>query len=360
MKKERYPWMDYVKLFAAVMILTGHFHDAAFDFCTLAPAAPVWYRVLNEFLVPFQNGKFWIVVFCIISGFLGTKEIRTFRDLVAECIVRYLRFFIPLLIVNVCSFGLYKAGLYYSGAYGSLMGNTWIGGHYVGPFRISDVAKQSIFFGAALDSSLWMIRPLFAGNLLILFTRYLTRRLPKRTALTAEGCVQILLMLAALRITTLWYCAAVYLGLLIFDTKKSIFRRRWIAVFALGALCIYYLPFLAALGGRDWSFLNQPRVDFFAGVLFTIGFFYSDYRGKAIGKCNLGSISFWVFVLHSPILCSLSCGMLLHFAAHFWLGFFLAEFMLLAVTMSASVILSQTLDRWTGRLLKKLKAKLIA
>lgn len=360
MKKERYPWMDYVKLFAAVMILTGHFHDAAFDFCALAPAAPLWYRVLNEFLVPFQNGKFWIMVFCIISGFLGAKEVKTFRALIAESIVRYLRFFIPLFVVNVCSFGLYKAGLYYSGTYGSLMGNTWIGGHYVGPFRLADVAKQSIFFGAALDSSLWMIRPLFAGNLLILLSRYLTCRFPKKTALAAEGCVQILLMLAALRITTLWYCAAVYLGLLIFDTKKTVFSRKWIAVFAVGALCVYYLPFLGTLMGKDWSFLNQPRVDFFVGTLFTIGFFYSNYHGKAIGKLNLGSISFWVFVLHSPILCSLSCGILLHLMNHFWLGFFLAEVSLLAVTCTASVVLSLTVDKWTAPALKKLKNTLSA
>ncbi len=360
MKKERYPWMDYVKLFAAVMILTGHFHDAAYDFCTLAPAAPGWYRALNGFLIPFQNGKFWIMVFCIISGFLGAKEVKSFRALIAECVVRYLRFFVPLLLVNTLSFALYKGGLYYSGIYGSLMGNTWIGGHYVGPFRLVDIAKQSIFFGAALDSTLWMMRPLFAGNVLILLTRYLTHRLSRRKALAAECCVQVLAMLAALRITSLWYCAATYLGLLIFDTKKAALPRRWIPVFALGALCIYYLPFLGALPGRDWSFLNQPKVDFFVGVLFAVGFFYSDFRGKAVGKCNLGSISFWVFVLHSPILCSLSCWMLLHFMEHFWIGFFLAEGALLAVTLTASVILSMTLDRWTGTALKELKNKLTA
>lgn len=352
--------MDYVKLFAAVMILTGHFHDAAFDFCAFAPAAPMWYRVLNELLVPFQNGKFWIMVFCIISGFLGAKKVESFRALISESIVRYLRFFVPLLLVNVLSFSLYKTGLYYSGIYGELMGNTWIGGHYAGPYRLADVAKQSIFFGAALDSSLWMMRPLFAGNILILLTRYLTRRLSDRQAVAAECCVQALLIAAALRITTLWYCAAVYLGLLIFDTKKNIFRHRWVAVFALSALCIYYLPFVGTLLGRDLGFLNQPRVDFFVGALFTLGFFYSDYRGKAIGELNLGSISFWVFVLHSPILCSLSCGMLLHFTNSFWLGFFLSEGVLLAVTLTASTLLSLTVDKWTGRLLKKLKTMLLA
>lgn len=352
--------MDYVKLFAAVMILTGHFHDAAFDFCTLAPAAPGWYLVLNEFLVPFQNGKFWIMVFCIISGFLGSKKIESFRQLIIEGLIRYLRFFIPLLLVNTFSFALYESELYRCGAYGGLMGNTWIGNHYAGPYRLADVAKQSIFFGAALDSSLWMMRPLFAGNVLILLSRYCTRRLSDRKKVTAEIGVLVLLMAGALRFAAVWYCAAVYAGLVIYDTKKSLVRRKWCCLCAAGALCVYYLPFVAFLFGLDWSFLNQPKVDFFVGILFCFGFFYSDFKGKAICRLNLSSISFWVFVLHSPILCSLSCGMLLYFTRNFWLGFFLSEFALLAVTLTISVILSLTVDKWTGAALKNLKAKLTA
>lgn len=350
--------MDYVKLFAAVMILTGHFHDAAFDFCALAPAAPGWYRALNTFLVPFQNGKFWIMVFCIISGFLGSRKIESFRQLATEGLIRYLRFFIPLLLVNAFSFALYQGGLYRCGAYGSLMGNSWIGGHYAGPFRPADVAKQSIFFGAALDSSLWMMRPLFAGNVLILLSRYCTHRLSDRKRITAEISVLVLLMALGLRFTTVWYCAAVYAGLVIFDTKAPLVRCSRSYLCAAVALCIYYLPFAASLFGLDWSALNQPKVDFFVGVLFCFGFFYSGFKGKEICRLNLNSISFWVFLLHSPILCSLSCGILLRMTAHFWPGFWLSEAALLIVSLLLSVILSLTVDRWSAHFLGTLKRKL--
>lgn len=351
--------MDYVKLFAAVLILTGHFHDAAFDFCAYAPAAPAWYRIANEFLVPFQNGKFWIMVFCIISGFLGTKKVESFRALAVEIACRYLRFFVPLLLVNSFSYALYRAGLYYSGAYGALTGNTWIGGHYAGPFGIMTVAKQSLFFGAALDSSLWMMRPLFAGNVLILLSRYLTRSLPRHKRLALQVCVLVLLMAGGLRVANLWYCAAVYAGLIIFDTKKALVQPKWAGIFAGCALCVYYLPFAASLLGLDWSFINQPKADFFVSVLFCFGFFYSDYRGKAVSRLNLGSISFWVFLLHSPILCSLSCGILLHFTSRFWQGFFLSEAALLALSLALSVLLSKTVDKWTARGLKALKNRLL-
>lgn len=359
MPKERYPWMDHVKLFASIMIMMGHYHDAAYDFCGAAPAAPAYYPILNGLLVPFQNGKFWIMVFCIISGFLSSKKVRSFKELTLESVFRYLRFLIPLFLVNALSFLLYKSGLYWSGQYGSLMQNGWIGSHYIGPYGLKDVLGQSVFFGAALDTSLWMMRPLFVGNILILLTEYLTRHFPHRRKLLAEAAVLVLLMAGAFRITTLWYCAAVYVGLIYHDTKKNLFKPIFIALPACVVLAVYYLPVLGSIRGADLYWINQPKVDFPMGIIFTFGFFCNNYHGKSFGKINWGAVSFWVFLLHSPVLCSLSCWILLRSLDRFWVGFWLALAAMAVVVIPLSVLLSQTVDIWANKALKKTKQKLM-
>ena len=95
MKKGKIAWIDHMKLFASVMIMTAHFQDAALDACVNPPAQSMVYDILNRILVPFQTGKCWVMVFCILSGYLGCKKVGSFRELVVEALTRWLRFFFP-------------------------------------------------------------------------------------------------------------------------------------------------------------------------------------------------------------------------------------------------------------------------
>lgn len=354
MKKERFAWIDYTKFFASVMILSGHFHDAAVDSCAVVPAVSGLYNAINTFLMPFQNGKFWVMVFCMVSGFLGSKKIRSFAELTAESIVRYLRFALPLLLCNALAFGLWKSGLIYSRQYAELFRNSWLASHYAMNYRVFDVIRQTVFMGAALDSTLWMLRPLFIGNILILCTNYATHRFSRRSRLIAEiGIFAALLVLSARWLTAL-YIAATFLGLLLCDTRREHFGTPVTIFLVVAALAVRY----TAAFGMDWS--DYPQADFLRGVVYTAAFVYGRSRLPECKKVNLSALSFWVFLLHIPVICSLSAWILLRCLSHFWVGFLLAQLAAVACVTAMGLILMRTFDVWTGRWLKNFKGWLLA
>ena len=107
-------------------------------------------------------------VFRFLSGYLSCRKVSSLRELAAESFARWLRFFLPLLLCNAWVFLLLKTGHMYHTVYGSRFQNNWLLYHYARDFRFSDVLVQSAVLGDAFNGPLWMLRPLFVGNLLIL------------------------------------------------------------------------------------------------------------------------------------------------------------------------------------------------
>lgn len=358
-KKEKIVWIDYVKLFASVMIMTAHFQDAAIDFCLIPPAQSAVYNAVNALLVPFQTGKCWVMVFCLLSGYLGCRKVSSLRELAAEGFARWLRFFLPLLVCNLFAFALLKTGHLYHAVYGEAYQNSWLLGHYTRELGLKDVLIQSAVLGDAFNGPFWMLRPLFLGNLLVLGAAWCLGRLPQKTRLAAEAAVFVLLLAAGLVVTTLLYAAAVYAGLLISRTERKLLSPRWIPVFLVLVCAVFYLPALGAGIGVDFSWVNSPWNHLVMAFLVVFPFFYSGFRGKARTRLPLSGISFWVYLLHFPAALSLGLGILLAWQGSFWPGFAAAMAALVVCVLAASAVLSSTFDVWTGRLVKWLKQRIL-
>ena len=359
MKKEKIAWIDHVKLFASIMIMTAHFQDAALDACVSPPAQSALYDVLNGILVPFQTGKCWVMVFCLLSGYLGCKKINSLRQLAVEGLTRWLRFFLPLLLCNLYAYLLFKTGNLYHAAYGEQFENAWLLHHYTRDLRFPDVIVQSAVLGDAFNGPFWMLRPLLIGNLLILTVSYLSSKLPEKKRLAGELTVFALLLLGGLRITTALYVAATYAGLLIFRTERRLLDARWIPVFLVGVCGVFYLPLLDGHAATDFSWVFSPWNHLLMALIFVFPFFYSGYQGRTRMKLSLSGVSFWVYLLHFPTALSLGLGILLRGPGGFWLRFGLAMAAVVGAVLAASVILTETFDVWTGRMLKKMKQRLL-
>lgn len=357
MKKEKIAWIDHVKLFASIMIMTAHFQDAALDACAAPPVQSALYNVLNGILVPFQTGKCWVMVFCLLSGYLGCKKINSLRQLAVEGVTRWLRFFLPLLLCNFYAYLLFKTGNLYHAVYGARFENTWLLYHYTRDFRFLDVIVQSAVLGDAFNGPFWMLRPLLVGNLLILAVSCVFRKLPEKKRLAGEIAVFALLLLGGLRITTLLYVGATYAGLLIFRTERKLLDTKWIPLFLVFVCAVFYLPEL--LPGMDFSWVLSPWNHLLMALVLVFPFFYSGYRGRTRTKLSLSGISFWVYLLHFPTALSLGLGILLHGLTRFWLGFGLAMAAVVGSVLCAAVVLTGTFDVWTGRMLKNMKKRLL-
>ena len=358
-KKEKIAWIDHMKLFASIMIMTAHFQDAALDACLAPPAQSGLYDILNTILVPFQTGKCWVIVFCLLSGYLSCRKVSSLRELAAEGFARWLRFFLPLLLCNAWVFLLLKTGHMYHAVYGSRFQNNWLLYHYARDFRFSDVLVQSAVLGDAFNGPLWMLRPLFVGNLLILGASWLSGKVPEGKRLWVEIAGFLLLLLGGLRVTTLLYAAAAYAGLLIFRTRKNLLSPKWIPVFCALVCAVFYMAEVGSRRGMDFSWVHSPWSYLLISLALVFPFFYSGYRGRTVTKLPLSGISFWVYLLHFPTALSLGLGILLFCPGSFWLRFGLAMAAVVGAVLAASAVLSKTFDVWTGRLVKWVKSRLL-
>ena len=277
MKKERLYWIDRVKFLACVFIMLAHFQDAVLDACTLPPAASPLYTALNNFLAPLETGKCWVIVFCILSGFLSCREVRSFRELAAEGLTRWLRFFLPLLAVNALAFVLLRTGRMYHGVYGERFGNSWLLGHYTGHTGARDVLIQSAILGSAFNGPLWMLRPLFLGNLAVLTVSFLGSRLPEKFRSPLEWAAFGLLLLGGTRSVSLFYMAVTFSGLLIARTRRAVLSRKWIPAGILVPWLSLYLPQL----GESFAFVHSAFCYFLLGADSGRSVFLQRIRGPS-------------------------------------------------------------------------------
>ena len=355
MKKERLYWIDRVKFLACVCIMVAHFQDMALDACAAPPVRSAVYTLINNLLAPPETGKCWVIVFCILSGYLSCREVRSLRELAAEFVCRWLRFFLPLLAVNALAFALLRTGRMYHAVYGEMFENSWLLGHYTSHTGAKDVLIQSILLGSAFDGPLWMLRPLFLGNLAVLTAAFFRTRLPEKFRLPMECAVFGLLLLAGIRSVSAFYMAVTFSGLLIARTRRTVLSRKWIAVGIAVPWLALYLPQL----GEGFAFVHSEFCYFLLGLVLVIPFFYSGYAGRPIRRVPLGGISFWVYLLHFPVEMSLGLGLLLAGLDSFFPAFALATLAVAAVTLGAGWLLTLTFDHWTAALGKQVKRILL-
>ena len=92
------------------------------------------------------NGEFWVIVFCLLSGWLiSRKKPRSLKSLFKTIINRYLRFAVPLLFVNSLIYCVGKTIGFSATECGSLMGNNWFASQYLLDLHFRDVIFSAIF-----------------------------------------------------------------------------------------------------------------------------------------------------------------------------------------------------------------------
>lgn len=97
-KINRFRWIDNLKLVAAWGIVLGHLMNALavgekHEFFALS-------KMINFYLLSgILNGEFWVVLFCMISGYLlSRKKITSLENFFFSVVQRYFRFVAPLFL----------------------------------------------------------------------------------------------------------------------------------------------------------------------------------------------------------------------------------------------------------------------
>lgn len=178
MEKKRVYWIDGLKLIACICVFFSHYQGVFFEKCQIKPE---YHWLLQSFLASsfnlFKNGNLWMCMFCVISGyFAAKKEIKDLKALGKAIIMRYLRFLLPLLVVNISALLIANTIGFPNQQYGEILTNTWVSGYYNFKITLWIAVRASIKLSSELNSPLWMIYPLFIGTCLIYVYKYLCNK----------------------------------------------------------------------------------------------------------------------------------------------------------------------------------------
>lgn len=359
-ERERIYWIDYIKIIACLMVLVGHFWDTFYRFCLNSPnLSPISINIFTYFPKPFLDGNFWVCVFCILSGYLtAKKKILSFKQLIKEFFMRYVRFFIPLLLANIFVYLIFILVGYSNLEFSHIYGNDWLATFYKS-FSIPMLIKNSLFLGSQLNGPLWMIRPLFIGNLLIMVFNYITNKLnlKKEKHLVVIAIILVILLFLSSQFTNTLYILVTFIGSLVVFLSNNIKRKYGIlflivSIIIISALC--YIPSISTVLSIGKVSLSNMLLSFF----FIIALFLCNdlYKLKE-SKLKLSNMSFWIYLIHWPIICSLSCLMVLKIT-NYTIGFWLTFFVTVILVVILSFILSRIVDKYINLLTIFLKKRI--
>ncbi len=366
---ERLIELEAVRGIAAVVVL---FHHCLLGFLPtvsglVVPAQP-WSLFGTPFFA-FLNGTAAVALFFVLSGFVLTYQAidsATPRLLALATLRRWPRLAFPVLIVNLGAGALFALGLYANIAADTPTGSIWLAWMYrTNPYPAPAVLAAAyegtvatfLFGTAAFNSSLWTMYYEFFGSFLAFALAYLLigARMP------------YLLAAAVLAVIACWYVNAYAFcfvaGVALAATRHRLHalfmhqavRRGWIAGVGLAVAFLLFgyhehIPpgplgfyeFLAPVAKAAPHALRVTLHTAGAVIVLIVALEYG-HRLRGPFASFLGQISFPIYLLHIPVLCSAGCAIylvLLPAAGHP-----LAAIAAIVVTMAVTFALAIPLGR---------------
>ncbi|MBV9813084.1 MAG: acyltransferase [Acetobacteraceae bacterium] len=364
----RFPELDGLRGLAALCVVLAHY-ALAFQPSLLGGgarvahfAASVWIGA-TPLIAPY-NPELGVAIFFTLSGFvLAASVAERPLPLRALAVRRWLRLALPIFATSLLPFLLIEAGLMRAGAVAALAKSDWLAGSYawVGsqPNALPELAWQSFvdLFARGRDlynGALWTMPTELWGSFAI-YVAYAT--VGRLIAAPAARIVVALLVLLLVWRTPFGGFAC---GAALFELRRLVVRLpgNVCLLLVLAGFVLGGFPFLLDLPGNGFYarlFIALANVTdnpvLFAhrcgAVALTAAALFSPACAAflRLRPCRaLGRISFMVYLVHVPLLCSLAAGLLLMLAPA--VGYNAATALMLPPFLAVLLVVGEAATRW--------------
>jgi peptidoglycan/LPS O-acetylase OafA/YrhL len=305
MNKEaaRKPHLDGLRGVAACVVFFGHL--------SLALSVPAY----------IFNGRSAVCIFFVLSGYVLSELARhSPLSFPAQSVRRYIRLVVPMLITSAFAWALLAAGLYRNQEAAALVNSWWLGSWYKfdPSFRAMLIETlYGVFVTGHSDynCNLWTMRPELLGSLYVFVIN----------ATAATRRLRLLCYVALAVFYTSDYVMLFPVGALLHDFHAELataIRQTWrkAAMLVPGLLLC-----LAPSGWLQWHRLPSGLVDemriidemhwqMIGATLLVLAVLHWDVLkfllGSALGRL-LGRLSFVLYLIHVPIICSFTAWLVL-------------------------------------------------
>ena len=276
-------------------------------------SSSVLYKIATTPIVTLGfNGHFAVMLFFVLSGFVLARPYFScdILSLKLRLVRRYVRLGFPIGIVICISYILLTLNLYVTSEAADISGsNGWLGRYFINDIGIIYFLKVAFYEGVILGNGilippLWTLKIEFFGSLYILLFYIAT---PKQYESILAIMVSLLLIISygANAIYYLCFFAGAYLNYV--SLKKITALGAALLGLYFGAFqyssCFYsFLPELPLFEIKNWY--NA------IGAILLVAAVANGVAERFLGSAVLifiGKISFSLYLLHMPVLCSVIC-----------------------------------------------------
>lgn len=353
---QRFGYIDGMKGLAALSVFSWHF--SLYTGSLYLPVDTLTGHPLSRFMI---DGCLAVCVFILLSGFsnaysLSKKPLttRTIRDTLVK---RYLRLAVPIAPIIVIVAAMRWLGLMYNYEYADFSGVqvvTTYYNHSTYPFLFLRMLKAFVCSPigdvSGIDLPLWMMKYVFFGAYFVLMLHVITYKLRIRYRLLIIGFAAFLVGY----LISLYYVPA-FMGLALLYMFPYLDKGN-------------YLLSLGSLAFAIVTYLYFPDIMFPMKGVITAIFLVPSIVCNPIFKTILGSkffqwlgrISFMTYLIHMPLICSLSCYLYMRIpiANHAFLSLtvYIITFIILLILSHICTIWIE--NHFSARLTKWIMAKL--
>lgn len=313
---KRIDYLSGVKGISAFIVFFAHFCSAFASYlppkmCNLLYKTPLYL---------FVAGHYMVSLFCTLSAFfVALKVINTTnkKKLLLLFPKRYFRIVLPLVPLAIIIYMLSCFNLFYNIELASLSGNDWLTMSYQDKLSITEILisvfyKTPLLGDLTINGNLWMIKYIVLGAIvsILISVTYIINPYISYT-------LSIIAFFLCDKKDPLYTCSVIGSILAILYMRTMNIRTHKLVNLSSMVLVLTGL----FLGGYNELIDNFALYNYLRNILsywhililgstiFTIGIMYSPLFQKFFQLklfSNLGDISFSLYLVHFPIMCSLS------------------------------------------------------
>lgn len=342
MEQKRITWIDGLRGAASLFIIFHHFimgyYPAAYEGAGGVPHLPNGVEAAFSQSLPgfFVTGDLWVSVFCLISGFVIAYQVFHMKDekqLSRSMLKRYPRLMLPVFALSAIVYVMLHLNLFYNGPASLLSGSEWLAQFYQNKTTLYDLFFSSIVdtwvvgMATLYSNAFWMLADLFAGSFMAYVLAAMGRGMNRKMLYVYIGAA-LMYLSANSRLAD--FALGVLAAYIVEQFGESIQSHKKIcavtgilmlaAALTFGAYPVGHAP------DNAYRILNHlpARLNpvYFYHMLAAFFLIMGIWLLKPVGRALslkpvlfLGKISYSLYLVHIPILYSLTARLLVTFMA---------------------------------------------
>lgn len=340
MERKRITWIDGLRGAASLFIIFHHFilgyYPAAYEGAEGVPhlRSGIEAAFSQSPLGFFVTGDLWVSVFCLISGFVIAYQVFHMKDekqLSKSLLKRYPRLMLPVFALSAIVYVMLHLNLFYNAPASMLSGSEWLAQFYQNKTTLSDLFFSSLAdtwivgMSTLYSNAFWMLADLFAGSFMAYILAAMGRGMNKRMLWVYTGAALLYLSTNS-RLTN--FALGVLAAYIVEQSGERMEKHKkacagagivmLAAALVLGAYPVGHAP------DNAYRLLNHlpDRLNpvYFYHMLAAALLFMAIWLLRPLGRglsvkpvLFLGKISYSLYLVHIPVIYSLSAWLLVKF-----------------------------------------------